>query len=174
MEFARLAGRVAASGCIKYEQRLMRRIGFEFAESAFHFLQLGHEIRFCVLAASRVTKQKVDSVLQGGLIGVVTERSRVGAVLPPDDLNPESFCPNIELLDCSSAKGIGCREQHAVLISLQVMREFRRRCCFAGSVHADDQDDGWLAVGSMNWRPARWQNARDLRAHRFDHVANSK
>src|SRR5207244_5232627 len=107
MKFTRLTQRVAARGGIDYEQRLMRCIRIEFAESALYFLQLGHEIRFCVLAAGRVAKQKLDLVLQGRLIRVVTKRSRVGAVLAADHFNPEPFRPNIELLDCSSAKSIG-------------------------------------------------------------------
>src|ERR1051325_7042614 len=109
MEFARLAQRVAASGGIDYEQCLMRRVRIELAESAFHFLELSHEICFCVLPASRVAKQKIDFVLRGGLVRVVTKCGRVGAVLAPGDLNPEPFRPNIKLLDCSSAKGVGCR-----------------------------------------------------------------
>src|SRR6266581_8521769 len=109
MKFTRLTQRVAARSCIDYEQRLMRRTQIEFAESAFHFLQLGHEICFGVLTASRVAKQKVDFVLQGRLIGIVTKRGRVGAVLDADNYNPDPFRPNIELLDCSSTKCVGCR-----------------------------------------------------------------
>src|ERR1043166_8801619 len=54
------------------------------------------------------------------------------------------------------------------------MREFRCRCRLAGSVHAGDQDRGWFALRSMDWGRSRRQNARDLRAHRLDHVANSE
>src|ERR1041385_2319635 len=118
MEFARLTERVAPSGCIDYEQRLMRRVWIEFAESAFHFLELGHEVRFCVLAASGVAKQKVDFVLRGRLIRVVTQCGRIGGVLAPSDLHPEPFRPNIKLLDCSSAKRIGCGQHYAISILL--------------------------------------------------------
>ena len=55
-KLARLAERVAASGCIDHEQRLVRRIRIEFAERAFHLLQLGHEIRFGVLTTGRIAK----------------------------------------------------------------------------------------------------------------------
>src|SRR5438309_2236169 len=80
---------------------------------------------------------------------VPTKRGRVGAVLAADHFNSEPLCPNIELLNRSSAKRVGSRQHYALPISLQIMREFRCRCCFAGSVHADNQDHGWLAVRSM-------------------------
>src|ERR1700687_6401059 len=112
MEFARLVECVATRGGIDHEQRLMRGIRIEFAESAFHLLELGQEIRFGVLTTSRVAKQKVDFVLRGRLIGVVTKRSRVGAVLAANHFNAESLCPDIKLLDRSSAKSVGCFPYH--------------------------------------------------------------
>ena len=56
----------------------------------------------------------------------------------------------------------------------EVVREFGRRRCLAGSVHADDQNHGRFAGRSTNWRRIARQNARDLFAHRFDYVADSE
>src|SRR5207245_3538153 len=56
LKLARLAERVAASGCIDHEQRLVRRIRIEFAERAFHLLQVGHGIVFGVLTTGRIAK----------------------------------------------------------------------------------------------------------------------
>src|SRR5437588_372607 len=74
MEFASLVDCVAAGRGVDHEQCLVRRVGIEFGENAFHFLKLGHQIRFGVLAASRIAKQKVDLALGRGLICFVTKR----------------------------------------------------------------------------------------------------
>src|SRR6266403_598079 len=42
VEFAGLAESIAASGCVDHEQCLVRPVGIEFGERAFHFLKLGH------------------------------------------------------------------------------------------------------------------------------------
>src|SRR6266404_3305392 len=57
MEFARLTESIAARGRINYEQCLVRGVRIEFPQSAFYFLQLGHEVRFGVLATSCIAKQ---------------------------------------------------------------------------------------------------------------------
>src|SRR5204863_1330817 len=77
VEFTRLTECVTAGGRIDDKQRLLRSVRIEFAERAFHFLQLGHDVRFGMLATSSVTKQPVDFVLHCRLVRFVTERSRV-------------------------------------------------------------------------------------------------
>src|SRR5207249_11410482 len=108
MEFAGLAEGITTSGCVDHEQCLVRRVGIEFGERAFHFLKLGHQIRLGVLAASRIAKQKVDLARCRGLICFVTKRGWIGAVLAANHFNSESFSPNIKLLYRCSAKRIGC------------------------------------------------------------------
>ena len=56
----------------------------------------------------------------------------------------------------------------------EIAREFRCRCCFAGSVHADNQNHSRSVGRSTNRRRIARQNARDLFAHRFDYVADSQ
>src|SRR6266566_3966550 len=109
MEFASLVECVAAGRGVDHEQCLARRVGIEFGESAFHFLKFGHQIRFGVLAASRIAQQKVDLALCCRLIRFITKRSGIGAVLAANYFNSESFGPNIELLYRRSAKRVGCR-----------------------------------------------------------------
>src|SRR5882724_2627138 len=108
VEFAGLAEGIAASGCIDHEQCLVRRVGIEFSERAFHFLKLGHQIRFGVLAASRIANQKVDLARCRRLICFVTKRGWIGAVLAANHPNSESFSPNIKLLYRRSAKRVSC------------------------------------------------------------------
>src|SRR5437764_7780207 len=59
VKLACLSERVAASRCIDYQQRFVRRIGVEFAEGAFYLVQLGHQICFRVLPSGCVAKQKI-------------------------------------------------------------------------------------------------------------------
>ena len=86
----------------------MWRIRIELAERPLHLLQLGHQIRFGVLATSGIAEQKVDLILQSALVGVITKRGRIGTVLAADHFNPESLGPNVKLLDRGGAKSIGC------------------------------------------------------------------
>src|SRR5439155_25324082 len=109
VEFAALAKRVATGGCVDHEQCLVRRVGIEFAERTFYFLELGHQIRFGVLAASRIAKQKVDLAFGRGLICFITKRGWIGTVLAANHFNSESFGPDIKLLDRRSAKRVSCR-----------------------------------------------------------------
>src|SRR6266478_7878826 len=108
VEFAGLAEGITASGCVHHEQCLVRRVGIELGERAFHFLKLSHQIRFGVLAASRIAKQKVDLARCRRLICFVTKRGWIGAVLAANHFKSESFGPNIKLLYRRSAKGVGC------------------------------------------------------------------
>src|SRR5439155_21644630 len=94
VEFAGLTECVTAGGRIDDQQRFLRGVRNEFAERAFHFLQLGHEVRFGMLATSSVTKQPVDFVLHCRLVRFVTKCGWIGAVLPANHLNAKPFGPN--------------------------------------------------------------------------------
>src|SRR5580704_9580979 len=78
LKFARLAKRVAASRCIDYKQRFMRRLRVVLGESAFHLFKLGHQILFRVQSASRIAKQKVSLASRGCLIRFITKGGWVG------------------------------------------------------------------------------------------------
>ena len=106
VKFARLTERVAAGGRIDDEQRLVRRVRIKFAESAFYFLQLGHQVCFRVLAAGGVAKQKIDLAFRCRLIRFVTKRGGIGVVLPANYFDAETFCPNVQLLDRRSARNV--------------------------------------------------------------------
>src|SRR5438046_3444968 len=108
VEFAGLAEGITASGCVDHEQCLLRRVGIEFGERAFHFFKLSHQIRFGVLSTSRIAKQKVDLPTGCRLICFVTKRGWICAVLAANHFESESFGPNIKLLYRRSAKRIGC------------------------------------------------------------------
>src|SRR4030095_6326884 len=127
-----------------------------------------------VLSAGRVAKQKVNLLLGCCLIRFVTKRRGICPVLAAHDFNTESFCPNIELLDSRCAKCVCGREHYRVACVHEIARKFRRRCCFAGSIHADNQNHGRFAGRSTDWRRIAWQNARDLFAHRFNYLADSQ
>lgn len=53
----------------------------------------------------------------------------------------------MELLDGGGAEGIGSGEQYRVSARLQPACELGRRSCFAGAVHADDEDHERFAIG---------------------------
>src|SRR6266567_4701047 len=139
MEFAGLGQRVAAGRGVDHEQCLVRRVGIEFGERPFHFLELRHEIGFSVLAARRIAKQKVDLALRRSLVRFIAKRDRISTVLAANHFNAESFSPNSKLLDRRGTKRVGCRQHHlrwAIEVNcpyLQMMREFCCRCCFASS-----------------------------------------
>src|SRR5216110_2013303 len=180
MEFAGLRERITASACIDHEQRFVRRGRIKFGERPFHFLELRHEIRFSVLAARRIAKQKVDLALRRRLVRFIAKRGRISTVLAANHFNAESFSPNSKLLDRRGTKRVGCRQHHlrrAIEVDcpyLQMMREFCCRCCFAGSVHADNQNQCRFAIRATDRRRISRQNPCDLFAHGLDHIANSK
>src|SRR6266404_234858 len=135
LEFARLTERVAASRCIHHQQRLVRRVRVVFAEGAFHLLQLGHQIRYRVLATGRIAKQKVDLVPDRRLIRLVTNRSRVGIVLAADHFDTKPFGPNAELLDSCGAKSVSRRQHHTMSILLKITSQFGCRRCLSCPVY---------------------------------------
>src|SRR5260370_1188024 len=81
---------LAAGRRIDYQQRLVRRVRIEFAQSAFYLQQLGHQICFRVLAASSVAKQKVDLLRRSPLMRVVTKGRGICTVLAANYFNAES------------------------------------------------------------------------------------
>jgi len=95
-------------------------------------------------------------------------------VLSTNDFNAESLCPDVELFDSRCAKCVCGREHHRVACMHEIMREFCRRCCFTGSVHADNHNHNWFPIRPAYGRRVARQNARDFFAHRFNYVADSQ
>src|SRR5262245_37985813 len=146
LKLACLAKRITARRRIDYQQGFVRRVRIEFAESAFYLLELGHQICFRVLATSGVAKQEIDLLLRCPLMRFVTKRRGICTVLAANYFNAESFCPDVELLDSRRAKRVCGREHDRMAFMHEITREFCGRCCFAGSVHADNQKHSRLVL----------------------------
>ena len=136
---------------------LMRRVRIVFAKSAFHLLQLGYKVRFCVHPAGGIAQKKVDLPSCSRLICFVAERGRISIVLSADHFNAESFGPNTKLFNSCSAKSVGRRQQDAMSILLKITSEFRRRCCLSSAVYTKEQNYLWFG----GQRPDRSRIARD-------------
>ena len=141
MKFARLTERVAAGCCIDNQERLMRRSFILLCQRALHFLQFGHEIAFRVHAPGGVAQKKVGFLFCRPLVSVIAKCSGIRAVLTADHFNAQALRPNLKLLDRGRAKRVRRREENRTSILFERVREFGRRCRFAGAVHTDDQND---------------------------------
>ena len=122
MKFARLTERVAAGSGINYQKDFVRRGRILLGERAFNFLELGHEIRFCVQTAGRIAKQEINLVVRGFLVGVVTKRGRIRAVLALHHFNAESLRPNAQLLNRGRTKRVGRGQQNGMSVFVEQVR----------------------------------------------------
>lgn len=172
LEFARLRERVAAGCRIDHQERFVRRSRILLGQRPFHFLQLGHKIRFGMLTAGRVANQEIGFSFRRRLIGLVAERGRIGMVLGSDHFQAKTFRPNSKLFDRSGAECIGSSENDSMSMLLKIVRQFRGRCCFAGPVHAYDQDHGWLVIHSMNGRRFFEKDLPDFLPRDFNDIAD--
>src|ERR1041385_1398476 len=127
-----------------------------------------------MLATCSVAKQKFNLLFRCCLISLVTKRRGICAMLTANDFNVESLRPDVELLDSRGAKSVCGREHGRVAGMHEVMRQLCRRRCFAGSVHANNQNHGWFSGRLTNWRRVARQNPRDLSAHCLDHIPDSQ
>src|SRR5207244_9198377 len=104
MKFARLTECIAAGGCVGDEKELVRRGRIVFGQSAFHFLELSHQVALGMQTAGGVAEQKINLVVRRFLIRIVTKRSWIRAVWTFHHFSAEAICPNSKLFN-------GCRPE---------------------------------------------------------------
>lgn len=89
----------------------MRSIFVLFADGALDFTQLLHQVVPCVNAACGITNQKLDTFLDGFLMGRVANRGGISIGSPLDDGHVQTLAPDAELLYRCSTEGV-CSCQH--------------------------------------------------------------
>src|SRR5207253_3445179 len=149
MKFARLTERVAAGGRIDNEKNFVRRGRIVFGQSAFHFLELSHQVALGMQTAGGVAEQKINLVVRRFLIGIVTKRSWIRAVWTFHHFGAEAIRPNSKLFNGCGPERICGGEQHGISIFFQIMRQFRDRSCLAGSIDASNKNNVWLSLNRL-------------------------
>ena len=145
-EQPRLLQSVLAGGGVHHQQRLVRSAGDEALRGAAHLLQLRHQVALGVQSPGGIDDHVVDVSCLGGLQRIEQHRRRIAARLVLDDLNASAISPDFELLDRGRAKRVGRSQQHALALRAQRVSQFAGRSGLAGAVHADDENDLWLAI----------------------------
>src|SRR6266404_7307197 len=156
MKFARLVERIPAGGCVDDKKDLVRRGRIAFGQSAFHFLELGHQVALGMQTAGGVAEQKINLVVRRFLIRIVTKCSWIRAVLTFHHFNAEAIRPDSKLFNGCGPERIGGGEQHGMSMlsasrtdssggEFQIMGQFRDRSCFAGSIDASNENNVWLS-----------------------------
>ena len=140
-EFARLVQAVLTGGRVEHEQHVVRGAGDEFGGGAFHFLQLGHQVGFCVQAAGGVDD---DHICAAGLRcgeRVVNHGRGIGSGFLLDDDDVGAPGPDFQLFDGGGAKGVGGGEDHGGAFFFPAVGELADGGGLAGAVDADDEND---------------------------------
>ena len=90
-------------------------------------------------AARRVNEHEVRGLLLGALDDVVADARGVGAALARDDLDATALAPDLELLDCRGAEGVGTADEDAFAALLGGTGELAHRGGLARAVDAHEQ-----------------------------------
>ena len=109
-----------------------------------YFRQFIHQIDFIVQATGRVNNNDISSLSDGRLQGVKSHRSRVCTHSLANNWHTNSFRPNCQLINSSSAECIGSTQNNCFSDSFKIVGQLSNGCCFSNSIHANYHNYIWL------------------------------
>jgi len=102
-----------------------------------------------VQPAGRVDQHHINAPIDALLDSVESHGRRIRALARPNGLDADALAPGGQLLGGGSAEGVGCTEQHRLVLGDQHPSELAHGGGLAGAVDTDDEQDGGLALGMV-------------------------
>jgi hypothetical protein len=119
-------------------------------------------------APGRVDQGDVGAFFLGALDAFERNAGGVRTLRRSDERCVRAIGPHFELFDRRGAEGVGGADDHLGAGIGEIVGELADRRGFARTVDADDEHDARLhAIGEIEMRFARLQNARDFHRKRF-------
>ena len=148
-EFLRLLEGILAGGCVQHQQHFVRSTFERLAAYAAYLGQLVHQVHTVVQTACGVDKHYIRSAGDGGLHGIEGDGGRIGTGRLLDDVHSGPFGPDVQLVHCCSAEGIGRTHQHLQPPVLVVRRKLAYGGGLAHAVHANYQYYIWFGAAGL-------------------------
>jgi hypothetical protein len=148
LEFASLVQGIPAGGGIDDDEGFVGSGLVLLANGPFDLSKLVHEIVASVESAGGVAEEKIVVPVDRLLVCLIADGGRVGFMCSGYDRKVKALSPTDELLDGSSAEGIGGGHEDGVTLAFKKVSELGGGSGFPGAIDADDEEDGRIAIGA--------------------------
>ena len=159
VELLSLYKRVLTLARIEHQHHLMRSRFVTPGDDTLHFDQLVHEAGLTLESPRSVGEQDIHIARPRSVHRVKYNRCGIGARLLGNDRNVVAIAPGLKLLNRGGTKCVACSKHDGITLVLETTRKLADRCCLAGAVHPDHENDVrtfWLV--DRQWYFDRLQN----------------